>query len=349
MLVCHDSRMQDPPARFTEHEELLAILNAGSAHFSTQVACEVQARGHTFPVYTASLGSNDPQAPAVGFFGGIHGLERIGTQVILDYMRALLGRLKWDELLHHQLQKVRLVFMPLVNPGGMWAATRANPQGVDLMRNGRQRAEGPVPFLAGGQRIGSWLPWYCGQPGAPMQLESAALLRVVAQELACRPFSMALDCHSGYGLRDSIWFPYAKTRRLIAHLPEMLMLKTLLAQSHPHHPYRFEPQSNQYLAHGDLWDQAYDSAPAGHIFLPLTLELGSWLWIRKNPRQVFSRDGIFNPVKEHRLKRVLRRQVGLLDFLTHAAFSAPRWLPQETERNALKDKAAAHWRPKVMR
>ena len=72
-----------------------------------------------FPVFTASIGSLDPKAPAVGFFGGIHGLERIGTQVILHYMRALLFRLEWDELLHQQLEKVRLIFMPIVNPGGM--------------------------------------------------------------------------------------------------------------------------------------------------------------------------------------------------------------------------------------
>ena len=132
--------MQDPAASFTEHEQLLAILEAGSRYFSTRVVCEVSVRGRRFPVYTASLGSQDPQAPAVGFFGGIHGLERIGTQVILDYMKALLWRLGWDELLQHQLQGVRLVFMPIVNPGGMWTAKRANPQGVDLMRNAPQRA-----------------------------------------------------------------------------------------------------------------------------------------------------------------------------------------------------------------
>ena len=341
--------MQDPAASFTEHEQLLAILEAGSRHFSTRVVCEVSVRGRRFPVYTASLGSQDPQAPAVGFFGGIHGLERIGTQVILDYMKALLWRLGWDELLQHQLQGVRLVFMPIVNPGGMWTAKRANPQGVDLMRNAPQRAEGRVPFLAGGQRLGPWLPWYCGPAGAPMQPESAALLRVVAEELAARPFSLALDCHSGYGFADSIWFPYAKTRRLMAHLPEMLVLKTMLEQSHPHHPYQFEPQSNQYLLHGDLWDHAYDSRPAGHVFLPMTLELGSWLWIRKNPRQLFSRHGIFNPIKAHRVKRVLRRQADLLDFLTRAAFSAPRWLPQGEPRDALQAQAAAHWRTRLVR
>jgi hypothetical protein len=348
MLLPDLSPTPHPLATFTELEDLKTILRTGSRHLDVQEVGQVQSADGalTFPVLVASLGSTDPLAPAVGFFGGIHGLERIGTQVILHYLRALLFRLAWDTLLQQQLKSVRLVFMPIVNPGGMWAHTRANPQGVDLMRNAPQRAESRVPFLAGGQTITPLLPWYCGQPGAPMQMESAAMLEVVQQQLASRPFSLALDCHSGYGFNDSIWFPYAKTRRLLAHLPEMFALKTILEQSMPHHDYSFEPQSNQYLLHGDLWDHAYDQSPAAHVFLPMTLELGSWLWIRKNPRQLFSRHGIFNPIKAHRIKRVLRRHVDLLDFLTRAAYAAPHWLPDDERRTQLHQLAMAHWRPR---
>jgi hypothetical protein len=262
---------------------------------------------------------------------------------VLDYMRALLARLEWDELLVRQLQSIRLIFVPIVNPGGMWAATRANPNGVDLMRNAPQNADERVPLLAGGQRVGAWLPWYRGRRGAPMEAEAAALLQVVETELAARPLSIALDCHSGYGWNDSIWFPYARTRKLMPHLPEMYVLKTMFERSHPHHGYTFEPQSHQYLLHGDLWDFAYDRAPAPNVFLPMTLELGSWLWIKKNPRQLFSRQGIFNPVKAHRTARVLRRHANLLDFLARAVFSAQRWLPQGNRREQLLQSAIDHW------
>ena len=340
------ARTADASATFDEYEDLKAILRAGGAYFDIQSVGRISTRSPSFSLYTASIGARDPLAPAVGFFGGIHGLERIGTQLILHYMRSLLFRLEWDELLHQQLQKVRLVFMPLVNPGGMWAHKRANPNGVDLMRNAPQQADNRVPFLAGGQTLSPLLPWYCGRPGEPMQAESTALLQVVREQLACRPFSLALDCHSGYGFDDSIWFPYAKTRRLMAHLPEMFALKTMLERSHPHHSYSFEPQSNQYLLHGDLWDHAYDHAPPGNLFLPMTLELGSWLWIRKNPRQLLSKHGIFNPIKAHRIKRVLRRHSDLLDFLTRAAFAAPRWLPLAERRVQLMQLATAHWRPR---
>ncbi len=76
----------------------------------------------------------------------------------------------------------------------------------------------------------------------------------------------------------------------------------------------------------------------------MTLELGSWLWIRKNPRQIFSRHGIFNPIKAHRIKRVLRRHADLLDFLARAAYSAPQWLPAGERRIVLMQQATDFWR-----
>ncbi len=332
-----------PETTFAEYEDLKAIFDAGSRRLTIRAVGEVSAGGNRFPIHVATLGSLDPQAPAIGFFAGIHGLERIGTRLLLDYMRALIGRLEWDALLHAQLSTIRLVFMPIVNPGGMWAMTRSNPNGVDLMRNAPQNADGRVPFLAGGQRIGPWLPWYRGASGAPMEPEAVLLLRVVEEELTSRPLSFALDCHSGYGFHDSIWFPYAKSTKHIAHLPEMFVLKAMFEQAHPHHGYRFEPQSMQYLAHGDLWDCAYDKSRAPAIFLPLTLELGSWLWIKENPAQILRREGIFNPIKANRTERVLRRHTNLFDFLARAAYASQRWLPCEPGRQQLMTRAVEHW------
>ena len=65
-----------------------------------------------FPVHVVALGNPSPDVPVAGFFGGFHGLERIGTAVVLAYLRSLVGRLHWDSVLHRQLESVRLVFMP---------------------------------------------------------------------------------------------------------------------------------------------------------------------------------------------------------------------------------------------
>ena len=329
--------------------ELLAlekILEQGAPHLDVQVVRQVQvATGERFPVYTVGVGNPALDVPAVGFFGGVHGLERIGAEVVIAYLQNVVMRLQWDTTLHRQLEQVRLVFMPIVNPGGMWSATRANPRGVDLMRNAPVDAVDRVPLWVGGQRVSAGLPWYRGRLGDSMEAESQALCEVATAQLLPRPFSMALDCHSGFGISDRLWFPFAHTRKPIPHLAEVRALRTIFEQAHHHHPYIIEPQSAQYLTHGDLWDHLYLQActdPA-RTFLPLTLEMGSWLWVKKNPRQLFSRKGIFNPLIGHRQQRVLRRHLALLDFLARAAGSHAQWTPAPHERADGHAQALADW------
>ena len=82
---------QDTTATFDEHETLKTILREGLGQFEIETVCEIQTRRAPFPVFpifTASISSRDPLATSIGFFGGIHGLERIGSQVVLDYMQS---------------------------------------------------------------------------------------------------------------------------------------------------------------------------------------------------------------------------------------------------------------------
>jgi len=328
-------------------DELARIIESGGSDLQARTLGEVACLGQRLPLQVVTLGNPDPGVPAVGFFGGFHGLELIGAEVVLAYLRHLAGRLAWDASLHQQLESVRLVFMPLVNPGGMLRGTRANPNGIDLMRNAPVDSPERVPWLVGGQRIGPSLPWFRGAPDQPMEPENRAVCEVVASEFLARRFSLTVDCHSGFGVHDRIWIPYAHTRTPIEHLPEMHALKDLLQATLCHHRYIFEPQSSQYLAHGDLWDHLYRQAQAdpGRIFLPMTLELGSWTWVKKNPRQLFSALGIFNPLIEHRQHRVLRAHLPLLEFLVRAAGSHRRWLPTGPEREDQRARALAHWYP----
>jgi Zinc carboxypeptidase len=329
-----------------ELRELERLIELGRAHLDASVACEVDVRGQRFPVYQLTMGNPDPKLPAIGFFGGIHGLERIGTQVLLCFLNSLLTRLAWDKSLHHLLQDMRLVFMPLINPGGMWQSKRSNPRGVDLMRNAPIDAEGRVPFLAGGHRISPRLPWYRGAAGAEMEPENQALCRLVRDELLPRPFSISVDCHSGFGFRDRVWFPHAHTPQPIPHLAEILALEELFKQTHPNNHYLFEPQILQYSSQGDVWDyldlQSQQQHP-GTTFLPLTLEMGSWLWVKKNPRQLFSLHGMFNPTVEHRLHRVLRRHSVWLDFIMRAACGYDRWQATNARRCRLQEHGVARW------
>jgi len=328
-------------------DDLDKTIAAGGAHFDARIACEVTCRGEALPVHVVTVGNSDPQAPVVGFFGGVHGLERIGAEVVLAYLQNLAGRLRWDDTVHALLDAVRMVFMPMVNPAGIWLGTRANPNGVDLMRNAPVESAERVPWLIGGQRLSPKLPWYRGILDAPMERESQAVCDVVTQELLSRRFSLAVDCHSGFGMADRIWFPYAHTRAPLRHLPEMHALKDLLQENLCNYRYIFEPQSCQYLTHGDLWDHLYRQSltRTGGLFLPVTLEMGSWSWVKKNPRQFFSLLGNFNPLVEHRQQRVLRRHVPLLEFFARAACSYRRWVPTAQDRVRHQRRALAHWYP----
>jgi hypothetical protein len=334
---------------FTKLPELVAlerIIELGAGRLQSRVVCEVKlAGGANYPVHVVTLGNPAIEVPAVGYFGGVHGLERIGSGVVIAYLQSLVMRLQWDSTLHKQLESVRMVFMPIVNPGGMALGTRANPNGVDLMRNAPVEAQDRVPFLVGGQRFSAGLPWYRGAKNKPMEIESQAVCDVANAELLTRDFSLSVDCHSGFGSSDRIWFPYAHKRAPITHLAEMHALNSIFVQSNSHHRYTIEPQSLQYLAHGDLWDHLYlQSCVQSHrVFLPLTLEMGSWLWVKKNPRQLFSRHGIFNPLIEHRQQRVLRQHQLFLDFLSRAACGHSLWLPRPETRSQQHAQALQDW------
>lgn len=334
------------PPPLPELDELEALLASIARHARIEVLAEVPVHERALPVYAATLGTRDRAAPALAFVGGVHGLERIGTQVVLAYLRTLSVRLAWDRVLADTLARVRLVFVPLLNPGGMLLGRRANPRGVDLMRNAPRGQGGRGTFLVGGQRLSPHLPWYAGDPDQG-ELETRALFGLIERELLCAEVSLAIDCHSGFGMVDRLWFPYARTRKPFPNLAEIVGLKRLLDSTLPHHVYRVEPQASSYTIEGDVWDYLYDlqreNAPS-RVFVPLTLEMGSWAWVRKNPRQIWSLDGSFNPVLPHRVKRTLRRHLSLFDLLLHAIASHEAWVASDEQtRSEREHEAFASW------
>ncbi len=299
-----------------------------------------------FPIYKLSFGSTDPEAPVLGFVGGVHGLERIGAQVSVALLNSFSELVLWDKSLQRTLQDIRIFFIPTVNPIGIYRKTRSNPRGVDLMRNAPVDADGP-PLLLGGHRYTNKIPWYRGELGHPMEIESQAMIRGVQDEIRDSKLAITVDSHSGFGLQDRLWFPYAKTLKPFPELGLLYSFKQLLDRTYPHHFYRIEPQAGTYTTHGDLWDYLYDQhrgLERGKHFLPLCLEMGSWMWLKKNPWQIFRPDGPFNPLIGHRHKRTLRRHNTLMEFLIRAVSSSEEWTgltPQKTIE--FENKATELW------
>jgi len=291
---------------------------------------EVLVRVDGLPIHAFRFGTAARDAPVLLVTGGVHGLERIGTAVATAFLATLVARTAWDVVLHDALARCRVIVVPLVNPVGMGRGQRANGNGVDLMRNAPVDGDalGGTPLL-GGQRISPRLPWFMGRAGAPMEAEAAALVALVERELFAAPFAIALDVHSGYGFLDRLWYPYARTREPPPDLDRIAALASLLDDTLPNHVYRVEQTARAYTIRGDLWDYLYDRrrAHGAGTLLPLTLEMGSWTWVRKNPVQLLSNLGRFNPIKPHRHRRTLRRHLPLLELLLHAVASHRAWLP----------------------
>ncbi len=316
--------------------ELLHLAEQTQGLGRVETLATLEHQGMAFPLLALSFGPDDPTAPVFAVFGGVHGLERIGTRVVLSYLQTLLELARWDRSTQRLFESTRLLMVPLVNPVGMSLHLRANGNFVDLMRNAPVEAVGLEPWhLFGGHRLTPRLPWYRGVEGAPMEAEIQAVCDFVRREIFPAKVAIGIDIHSGYGVVDRLWFPYAKTREPFAGVAEVFALKHLLDRAYARHVYHIEPQSREYLAHGDLWDYLYDgyraAQPAG-CFIPFTLELGSWLWVKKNWWQFFSRIGLFNPRIPHRERRILRRHLHLLDFLYRAVQSPEPWAFPEPER-----------------
>ena len=332
---------------FKELQQLEAIIKRLGSRAHVEVVEQIGHHGQEFPIYCIQMGSMAENVPVLGFFGGIHGLEKIGSEVLLAYLHTIVNLLEWDGDFNRRLETSRLILMPIINPVGVYYGTRSNGNGVDLMRNAPINSEASIKKLYSGQRLSSRLPWFSGD-AAFMEKESAALCQVIRRYFFGAPLSIAVDLHSGFGLHDRLWFPYASSRKPIPTLAEVFAWKQLFDRCYPHHFYKIEPMSQEYVINGDLWDYLYDEYIKNHaanrLFIPLTLEMGSWLWLRKNPLNLFQRYGWFHPLSPHRQQRILRRHFTLFDFIYRSLLYPEKWAHlRDVEKHQLMLEAQALW------
>lgn len=331
---------------FAELDQLEFLIGQLGDRARVETVGLIPYKKREFPIYNIVMGSQRTDAPVLAFFGGVHGLEKIGSEVILSYLHTIVQLLDWDEELAKRLQSSRLVFMPIINPVGVFNGTRCNGNGVDLMRNAPIEGSGNTKLYSG-HRLSPKLPWYRGD-GTQMEAEAQALCHVVQQYLFNAPLSIALDLHSGFGIHDRLWFPYASCKKPFPGIAEAHALKSLFDRCYPNHFYKIEPMSQEYVINGDLWDYLYDSFMQSNntqrLFMPLTLEMGSWLWLRKSPLHLFQRHGLFHPLLPHRQQRILRRHFTLFDFLYRSLLYPAKWAELNGHQKDLnKQQAMALW------
>jgi hypothetical protein len=278
-------------------------------------------KGQRWPIYLLEVGKKSAfrkHAPLI--VSGVHGLETIGIRIHLDLLSRLIdvkGRHYSPDLL---AGKFGIYSIPILNPAGVAGLTRSNANGIDLNRNSGVDAEKALPFF-GGHKISGALPYF---RGLTKQRETRALLRFLREDFLQKrkKVHLALDIHSGYGSQNFVWWPYSYTGKPVFREKAFLEVASQLRQRHS--VYRIEPMSQSYQTHGDLWDAAlleFEQASLKQkqhkksVFMPLTLEVGTWHELRKSPRRLFNREKIFNPPRANRKAYLKAHRELLWDFV----------------------------------
>ena len=221
---------------FRELDKVYGLIEIAEQHGKVDLLGSIPVKSHRLPIYGFSFGREDPKAPVFGIFGGVHGLEKIGTELAVYFLFNICKRLEWNTQLQDLLKKVRIVSIPLINPTGMYLNTRANVNGVDLMRNAPTNAIGKQMPLLSGHRISPLLPWYSGKSGS-LEPENEILIKFIEESILQSRFAMSLDLHSGFGFKDRIWFPYAKTTEAFPYYDLAVKMKSLVDENLKHHTF----------------------------------------------------------------------------------------------------------------
>lgn len=64
---------------------------SNKAFLSSKVLCHVPCEDDLLPIYALTLGNLVQDVPCITYVAGIHGLERIGTQVVVTFFGRIAG------------------------------------------------------------------------------------------------------------------------------------------------------------------------------------------------------------------------------------------------------------------
>lgn len=286
-----------------------------------------------FPLYALEIGTKKAiKEHPVALVAGVHGLETIGISILLDSLFYMLQKNSSGYLPQISQGKIGIIVLPIVNPGGVAIWSRSNPHGVDLMRNSGWNAETALPFF-GGQRWSPHLPYYRGDC---IEKETRALYKFVISYLFQQKETIVpvVDIHSGFGVRNRVWWPYARSKKECRDHALYEHIAAHLKDERGHDEHIFEKQSDSYTVHGDLWDRLYayyqKRTERFHLkrssrrknkeaarFLPFTLEIGTWHEL--TPWRMLKKKRIFNPPQNIRRIVIESQRTFLRDFVLLAA------------------------------
>ena len=108
-----------------EYQFIQQLQNITNYPCKYQVLENIHYRGKDYPIYSFEIGPEHQDTPVIGLFGGVHGLEKVGTHVVLSYLNYVLEQLNWNSTIQALFEQVRLVSIPLINPIGFFHQKRS--------------------------------------------------------------------------------------------------------------------------------------------------------------------------------------------------------------------------------
>jgi len=276
---------------------------------------EVAYKGYRTPINAFFISHKPkPELPTIAFFSCFHGVEWIGSRVLVNFIEHLVREIKWDEDIKSLTEKVNICGIPIVNPIGRIEGYRSNGNGIDLMRNAPVVSEDALPLL-GGQRISRHLPWYMGEG---LEKENEIVVKFLNDYVFPSNFKMTIDIHSAFLRGSRIWIPYASGKKLRSKEAAIFrQVRKTLNGIYKYNPYKYEKQEHVYKTHGDFWDYNFDRHNDLYpgTYLPLTLEISSWDWTMKNFLKHWSLESLFSPDSRKESNAEYIKHIMVFDFL----------------------------------
>ncbi|MBE2319184.1 hypothetical protein DVA67_024625 [Solirubrobacter sp. CPCC 204708] len=112
----------------------LASANPGFVKLKTAPYKSVQGRDVKYLEITNDVDAHDGR-PVFFMMGTIHGNEWAAMEHTVEFIYDVINTSKTNPKVKAIFDKVRFIAMPIVNPDGVVAWTRANSRGVDMNRN----------------------------------------------------------------------------------------------------------------------------------------------------------------------------------------------------------------------
>ena len=158
---------------FPELAQLEQIIAQLGDRAQVEIVEHIAYQGRQFPVYCITLGSRAPGRAGYRLFRRCAWPGENWLAGPAGVFANHCATAHWDKEFAARLEKSRLVFMPIVNPAGVFRGSRCNANGVDLMRNAPTEGVGKIKLYSG-HRISPRLPWYRGEQ-THMEKEALAL------------------------------------------------------------------------------------------------------------------------------------------------------------------------------